>query len=102
VALVIGFIKGRMVLPKVAKKNVARILALPEKSPLYMTFSAKSWMLVLLMIALGRIIRLAGASPLIVGTIYVAVGMALLFGSTSYLRACPNSPVGTDTGTDTM
>jgi hypothetical protein len=84
-ALVIGFIKGRIVLPRVGKKNVARILALSQRSPLYMTFSVKSWLLVLLMIALGRIIRLGGAPPVVVGTIYVAVGVALLLGSTSYL-----------------
>ena len=91
VALVIGGIKGRLVLPRVGKKNVARILALPEKSPLHMTFSAKSWLLVLLMIAIGRLIRFAGAPPFIVGTIYTAVGVALLLGSTCYLgekKAC--------------
>jgi len=86
VALMIGFVKGKIVLPKVAKKNIARIETLPEPSPWYMTFSAKSWMLILGMIILGRAIRFLGAPYFIVGAIYVAVGVALLLGCRSYLE----------------
>ena len=87
VGLVLGGIKGRFVLPKVGKRNKDRILTLPEPSPFYMTFNAKSWLLVLSMILLGRIIRLAGTPPVIVGGIYVAVGIALLLGSASYRQS---------------
>jgi len=86
VALIVGFAKGKWVLPKVAKKNIARIEALPEQSPAYLTFSAKSWMLVLGMIVIGRTIRFLGAPHFIVGAIYVAVGIALLLGSRVYLN----------------
>lgn len=86
IALVIGFVKGKIVLPKVAKKNIARIQGLPEQSPVYMTFNAKSWMLVLGMILLGKIIRLLGAPDFVRGAIYVAVGIALLLGSRTYLE----------------
>ncbi len=86
VALIIGFVKGKMVLPKVAQKNIARIEALPEPSPFYMTYSAKSWMLVLGMIIIGRTIRFLGAPHFVVGAIYVAVGIALLLGSPVYLK----------------
>ena len=86
IALVIGFVKGKIVLPKVARKNIARIESLPEQSPLYMTFSAKSWMLVLGMIIIGKTIRFLGAPDFVVGAIYVAVGIALLLGSRVYLE----------------
>ncbi len=85
IAMVIGLVKGKIVLPKVAKKNIARIDGLPEQSPWYMTFSAMSWTLVLGMIILGRTIRFLGAPHFVVGVIYVAVGMALLLGSRTYL-----------------
>ncbi|MEK7703027.1 MAG: hypothetical protein AAB317_03605 [Nitrospirota bacterium] len=86
IALIIGFVKGQIVLPKVAAKNITRIHALPESSPLFMTFSVKSWMLVLGMILLGRLIRALGAPHFIVGAIYLAVGIALLLGSRVYLK----------------
>lgn len=86
IALIIGFVKGKFVLPKVARKNIARIEALPEQSPVYMTYSAKSWMLVLGMILIGRTIRFLGAPHFVIGAIYVAVGIALLLGSRVYLE----------------
>ena len=84
-ACALGVLKGIIVLPRVAKKNRDRILALPEASPFYMTFSIKSWLLILSMILLGRVIRAIGTPSSIVGGIYVAVGMALLLGSRCYL-----------------
>ncbi len=85
-ALGVGFIKGNLVLKKVARKYSARIEKLPETSPIYMTFSPKSWILVAGMMALGRITRSIGAPPLVVGVIYVAVGFALVLGSLTYLE----------------
>ena len=86
IALMLGLIKGQFVIKKVGRKNRARIESLPEPSGFHMTFSAKSWILVLGMILLGRLIRFAGAPAFIVGAIYVAVGVALLIGSTVYLE----------------
>ncbi len=86
IALVIGFIKGRFVLTKIARKYIARILRLPEPSPFYMTFSRKSWFMVLGMMLLGRVIRALGAPHLIVGSIYVAVGFALILGCLNYIK----------------
>lgn len=90
-ALAVGFAKGSFVLPKIARKNSARIHQLPVKSPLYTTFSPKSWLLVLLMIAIGRTIRALGGAPLFVGVIYLAVGFALLLGSRTYLTGAQAS-----------
>jgi hypothetical protein len=85
VGAAIGFGKGSFVLPKVAKKNVDRIRQLPTESPIYGTFSLKSWGLVLMMILLGRGLRAAGLPPVFVGAIYMAVGFALILGSRGYL-----------------
>lgn len=93
IALIIGFAKGNFVLPKIAKKNIARIEQLPERSPFYMTFSLKSWLLILVMILIGRTIRFLGAPALIIGVVYVAVGFALALGSRSYLVAPSVGPM---------
>ncbi len=93
IALALGFVKGNFVLPKIARKNMARIEQLPEESPIYMTFSLKSWLLILVMIVTGRTIRFFGAPPLVIGVIYVAVGFALALGSRAYLTGQPVTPV---------
>jgi hypothetical protein len=89
IALALGFAKGNFVLPKIARKNTLRIEQLPEKSPIYMTFSLKSWLLILVMILTGRTIRFFGAPSVVIGTIYVAVGFALALGSRAYLTGHP-------------
>lgn len=89
IGLGLGFVKGNFVLPKIARRNIARIDQLPAESPPYMTFSLKSWMLILSMMLIGTVIRLLGAPPLIRGTIYIAVGLALVMGSRAYLTGPP-------------
>ncbi|MFQ5580414.1 MAG: hypothetical protein ACE5FZ_07365 [Nitrospiria bacterium] len=84
-ALCIGFIKGRFVFRKVARRYKKRIQELPEKSPMYMTFSLKSWGLILFMMALGMILRVLGTPHFIRGVIDIAVGLALVLGSKNYL-----------------
>ncbi len=85
-AVALGLIKGLFVLPKVADRNTCRMRELPDQSPLYTTFSLRSWILVLVMILMGRLIRAMGASPFVMGAIYIAVGMALLLASRAYLQ----------------
>lgn len=85
IALCIGFIKGRFVFKKVARRYIKRIQELPEKSPVYMTFSLKSWGLILCMMALGMILRALGTPHLVRGVIDIAVGLALVLGSKNYL-----------------
>lgn len=85
IALCIGFIKGHFVFKKVARKYMKRIEHLPAKSPLYMTFSLKSWGLILSMMALGVTLRVLGTPQLLRGIIDVAVGFALVLGSKTYL-----------------
>ena len=85
IALAVGFIKGNFVLTKIARKNMARIYQLPDASPFYRTFSLKSWILILAMILIGRVIRWAGAPSILIGAVYLAVGFALVLGSRAYL-----------------
>ncbi len=84
IALVIGIVKGGIVLPKIAKQNMLRIAQLPPASPFYATFSLKSWGLIGLMIILGRTLRFLKTPPFYMGTLYMAVGIALILGSRAY------------------
>lgn len=93
IALGLGFVKGNFVLPKIARKNIARIEELPAESPLYMTFSLKSWLLIAGMMLIGMIIRVLGVPNLFRGVILVAVGFALTLGSRAYLVGRPVAPM---------
>jgi hypothetical protein len=89
IGIAIGLIKGHFVLKKVARKNINRIYALPRESSFFSTFSLKSWIMVLVMILLGRSIRWLGAPYWVSGFIYVAVGFGLALSSRVYLSAEP-------------
>lgn len=78
-----GLIKARFVLRRVSRRLVHRIEARGDGYCVGGFLSWRSWLFVLFMIALGRLLR-GGALPhSIVGPIYTAVGTALLVGSCS-------------------
>ncbi|MFH1216607.1 MAG: hypothetical protein V1706_08905 [Pseudomonadota bacterium] len=80
-AFLLGTVKGLLVFQKSAEKNIARILAKQEDSCLGAVFSFKAWGLILIMIFLGRFLRLSGFSPAIYSLIIVAVGWGLFLAS---------------------
>jgi hypothetical protein len=81
-ALVAGTLKGYFVLQRSAEKNIARIRGFTGATCLGAVFSAKMWVLVLIMAGSGRWLRLSsGVSPGLIGFLYAAVGWALLFSS---------------------
>jgi hypothetical protein len=80
-AVALGWLKARLVLYRTAQRVVRRIEARGDDRCIGGFFSWKSWLLVLGMILLGRLLR---ASPLPViwrGAIYLAIGAALFLSS---------------------
>ena len=78
VAVVAGLLKARFVLRRAAGRTVERIRARGDGYCLGGFLSWQSWLLVLLMMAAGRLLR-GGALPrAITGFLYAAVGTALL------------------------
>jgi hypothetical protein len=80
-ALAAGWLKARLVLYRAADRVVRRIEARGDDRCIGGFFSWKSWLLVLCMIILGRLLR---ASPLPLvwrGAIYLAIGAALFLSS---------------------
>ena len=88
--IALGIAKSRFVLNKIARKNIKRIFSLPQRSHVLSTFSLRSWILVLAMILLGRLIRFLGAPYPVIGVIYVAVGFGLALSSRRYLFDGPS------------
>ncbi len=80
-AVAVGLLKGHLVLGRSAHRTIARVEAQPHRHCLFSFFSWKTWGLVLVMMAMGRFLRLSSLPPLLVYNVYVAVGVALLAGS---------------------
>lgn len=86
-ATLIGLLKGRMALDKAAHKAIARIKERGDGTCMFGFFSIKSWLLIGLMIAMGRLLRMSPTPIYIVSTIYMAIGTALSFSSRVFFTA---------------
>ncbi|MCI5160492.1 MAG: hypothetical protein D3917_00405 [Candidatus Electrothrix sp. AX5] len=81
IAVFVGTIKSLTILDRSAKKNLIRIMMLKEKSCLGAVYPWRTWLLVILMMATGIALRSMTEPGLFLGTIYLAVGWALLLSS---------------------
>tara|TARA_R110002072_G_scaffold174303_3_gene329333 strand:- start:14913 stop:16451 length:1539 start_codon:yes stop_codon:yes gene_type:complete len=96
VALLVGALlgagKGRFVLSKTARRNRARIEALPSAF-IWNVFTGKTWLLVVGMISLGLLLRGGAAAGWFnwasIAAIYAGVGAAMLVSSWMYFRVIP-------------
>lgn len=85
-ALFIGYLKGSYVLGKSAHRGVARILEFPNPAPLSRIYSAKYYVLLGLMMAMGVSIKYLGLNNDVRGFIDAIIGSALINGSMIYFR----------------
>jgi hypothetical protein len=96
IAIVPGLLKAIFVLEKTAMKGVARIKERGDGRCIGGFLSIKSWLLVLLMMAGGRLLRAGFLPKPWIGFLYVAVGVALVVGSRkpwmSWYRFEPHTP----------
>lgn len=86
VALLIGILKGKYVLKKSAMRIVDRILSLPNPVSIAKAYSKKYLLLLAVMVGLGMLVKHSGMREDIRGFIDVAIGAALIQGSTHYFR----------------
>jgi hypothetical protein len=80
-ALLLGGLKSRLVLDRGVRRNMERLRGLDGARCLGGVYSAKTWLLVAAMIALGRGLRLSPVPVWITGLIYATVGWGLLWSS---------------------
>ncbi len=97
IAVAIGLAKGRFVLSKTSKRNIERLqtLALPAK--LIQVYSVKSWIIIEIMLLISASLTWFGADPFWRGLVNVAVGLALLMSSLTYLQSKPSEPTASTT-----
>ena len=92
VGVVLGLLKSRYVLDRVAQKNILRIGAKPARACLGGLFSLRNWLLIALMIAFGRVLGILPVDAAIKTGLHVMVGTALAFSSPLLWNAWKNSP----------
>lgn len=81
IALIAGTIKSLVILDKSARLGVERITRMQDGTCLGAVYSWKTWLLVALMATSGVLLRTFFEPGKYIGTIYVAVGWALLLSS---------------------
>ena len=90
IALLVGTAKSLTVLDRTAKKGLRRIMGFGDNTCSGAVYPWKTWLLVVLMMALGITLRKLTHPGAIIGAIYFAIGWALLLSSrhgwTQWLR----------------
>jgi hypothetical protein len=88
-ALGLGFVKGRFVFAKLARRNIARIRELSphkEKICIFAFQAYESYALIIAMMGLGIVLRHSRLDRTILAVVYLAIGSALVYGSGPYWR----------------
>ena len=81
IGLLLGTAKTFFVLDRLAQKNIKRIKEFEDKACFGSVYSLKTWLMVIVMIVLGRFLRTTVLPGEIIGLVYTAVGWALLLAS---------------------
>jgi len=85
-ALLVGFLKGRFVLTRAAKRIAARILSLPSPLSFKHLYNKRYLLVLLVMVSLGVCFRFLGLPDPLRGAIDLAIGSALINGAMAYFR----------------
>jgi len=80
-AIIAGSLKSLFILDNSARKGVHRILELADGTCLGAVYSIKTWLLVLIMIGSGIILRQSSLPKELLGSVYMTIGWALFFSS---------------------
>lgn len=80
-AIALGTGKSVLILDKTASRSLTRIVRLRDGTCLGAVYSWKTWALVVLMMGSGILLRRYFTPGVVIGTLYAAVGWALLYSS---------------------
>lgn len=86
-AIVIGWGKGRFVLAKTSRRNIERIEGMTTPVRPIFVYSARSWIVISVMVGISIALNLSPIDPLWRGAINLGIGMGLIVSSMAYLKA---------------
>ncbi|NOY82111.1 MAG: hypothetical protein GXP31_14030 [Kiritimatiellaeota bacterium] len=71
---------------KIVDKNIARILPMVEKKCLFSFITWKSYMIIIVMVTMGTLLRHSTFPKQYLAILYVGIGLALMLSSLRYIR----------------
>jgi hypothetical protein len=71
---------------KIVDKNIKRILPMDRKKPVFSFIPGKSYITIVLMIALGALLRHSSVPKHYLAVVYISIGLALILSSVRYFR----------------
>jgi len=80
-ALVVGTLKSYFILDKSARSGLHRISNFSDNTCIGAVYSWKTWLVVLLMMAFGILVRNTSLPALLKGAVCIAIGWSLLYSS---------------------
>lgn len=80
-ALMLGTVKSLLILDATARRSINRIIRFKDGTCLGAVYSWKTWLLVLLMMTAGVVMRKLTQPGPIIGSLYMAIGWGLCFSS---------------------
>jgi len=87
IGVLLGLLKGKLVLDRVAARNIEHIMSRPAGSCLGGLYPWRTWIMIAAMVLLGRFLRHSTISRDILGVIYSAIGTGLVFSSRRMIAA---------------
>lgn len=81
VAFVVGTVKAYFILDKIARRNVLRLQNYEEPLFIGRMYVGRTWAIIVVMIVLGRVLRMQGVAPQLSGFFSLAVGWGLFMSS---------------------
>ncbi len=86
VGIIAALLINHLGFKNIVTKNIARIAELPERHSLFAFISVKSYLTIIIMIALGIILRNSPIPKKYLALIYITMGMSLLLSGVIYFR----------------
>lgn len=87
VGLILGLLIHRFGFSRIADKNLARILPVDDKKCVFSFISWKSYLIIVVMITLGQILRRSPIPKPQLAILYIGIGLGLILSSIRYMRA---------------
>lgn len=86
-SMLVGILKGKFILSKTSDRNVERLNTMTEPQRPLAVYSARSWIVIGVMVLIAVSLNLFGAPLLWRGVIALGIGMGLVVSSMRYLKA---------------
>ena len=86
IGLLIGMVKSKVIFQKVVQRNTERILSIEGQHSLFQAFAPKDYIVMVVMMLFGMLLRTVGVYDDIRGIILIAVGAGLIQGAVLYIR----------------